>query len=257
MFLNRSAHKAKWLAAACGAAALWLAALPAHALEQVVLRNGFTLLCNHEQPEGRQVRLYLDAGGQNYLEVRASDIVSRTPAPATASTPELHTAAQATAAKPRSLRQIVAAAGRAHDIDTDLLASVIEQESGGHAHAVSRAGARGLMQLMPATAARLGVRNSFAPAQNVQGGTAYLDQLLRRYHNNLPLALAAYNAGPAAVDRWHGIPPYAETRQYVARVIHDYNRRYEARLRAARKASRTAPLPDSGEVQVASAAGIR
>ncbi len=257
MFVRRTAGNAKWLAAGCGAAALLLAAVPAHALEQVVLRNGFTLLCNHEQIEGQQVKLYLDASGQNYLEVRASDIVSRMPAPAAASAPGTPTASPAATAKPRSLHQIVAAAGRAHDIDTDLLASVIEEESGGHAHAVSRTGARGLMQLMPTTAAALGVKNSFAPAQNVQGGTAYLDELLRRYHNNLPLALAAYNAGPAAVDRWHGIPPYAETRRYVARVIHDYNRRYEARLRAQRNAAHPAIQPDAQDMQVASAAGIR
>jgi soluble lytic murein transglycosylase-like protein len=236
---------------------LWLAAQPARALERVVLRNGFTLLCNHEQTKGQQVKLYLDASGQNYLEVRASEIVSRAPAPADASAPDKPTATQVSPAKPHSLHQIVAAAGRAHDIDTDLLASVIQEESGGHAHAVSRTGARGLMQLMPATAAELGVRNSFAPAQNVLGGTAYLDRLLKRYHNNLPLALAAYNAGPAAVDRWHGIPPYAETRRYVARVIHDYNQRYEARLRAQRKVAHPAASPHASEVQVASAAGIR
>ena len=257
MFVIQRAHKAKWLAAGCGAAALWLAALPAHGLEQIVLRNGFTLLCNHEQAEGRQVKLYLDASGQNYLEVDASDIVSRAPAPAAATASSPSPAQKASAAKPQSLHRILAAAGRAHDIDTDLLASVIEQESGGHAHAVSRIGARGLMQLMPATAAELGVKNSFAPAQNVQGGTAYLDQLLRRYHNNLPLALAAYNAGPAAVDRWHGIPPYVETREYVASVIHDYNRRYEARRHAERKASHHPATPDASDVQVASAAGIR
>jgi soluble lytic murein transglycosylase-like protein len=81
------------------------------------------------------------------------------------------------------------------------------------------------MQLMPATAANLGVQNSFAPEQNVAGGTQYLDQLLTRYHDNIALALAAYNAGPDAVDRYHGIPPYAETRAYVARIIREFNSR--------------------------------
>jgi soluble lytic murein transglycosylase-like protein len=88
------------------------------------------------------------------------------------------------------------------------------------------------MQLMPSTAAGQGVTDSFKPDQNVRGGSTYMDSLLARYHDNLALALAAYNAGPAAVDRYHGIPPYAETRAYVARVIHEFNRRVLARQRA-------------------------
>ena len=121
-------------------------------------------------------------------------------------------------------------AGVLHNIDADLLASVVQAESNGNARAVSRAGARGLMQLMPSTASTLGVTNSFAPDQNISGGTAYLDQLLTRYHDDIPLAVAAYNAGPAAVDRYHGIPPYAETRAYVARVVREFNRRKRAAL---------------------------
>jgi soluble lytic murein transglycosylase-like protein len=88
------------------------------------------------------------------------------------------------------------------------------------------------MQLMPTTAVGLGVDDSFRPGDNVRGGSTYLDALLTRYHDNLALALAAYNAGPAAVDRYHGIPPYHETRVYVARVIHEFNRRALARQRA-------------------------
>jgi soluble lytic murein transglycosylase-like protein len=116
-------------------------------------------------------------------------------------------------------------AGDEHNIDADLLASVVKAESGGHARAVSRVGAQGLMQLMPATAGELGVHDSFQPEENIAGGTAYLDILLTRYHDNVALALAAYNAGPAAVDRYHGVPPYRETRAYVARVIREFNRR--------------------------------
>jgi soluble lytic murein transglycosylase-like protein len=81
------------------------------------------------------------------------------------------------------------------------------------------------MQLMPGTASKLGVADSFRADQNINGGTAYLNDLLVRYHDNLALALAAYNAGPAAVDKYRGIPPYRETRLYVARIIHDFNRR--------------------------------
>ncbi len=131
---------------------------------------------------------------------------------------------------------MLARAGRQHNVDVDLLASVVKAESNGNAYAVSRAGAQGLMQLMPGTAAGLGVRNSFAPDQNVQGGSAYLDALLTRYHNNLAKALAAYNAGPEAVDRYSGIPPYRETRAYVARVIHEFNRRVLAREALSREA---------------------
>ena len=120
---------------------------------------------------------------------------------------------------------MISKAGASHNLDVDLLASVVRAESGGNIHAVSRTGAQGLMQLMPGTAAQLGVADSFRADQNINGGTAYLDALLVRYHDNLALALAAYNAGPAAVDKYHGVPPYRETRIYVARVIREFNRR--------------------------------
>jgi soluble lytic murein transglycosylase-like protein len=131
---------------------------------------------------------------------------------------------------------MLARVGKEHNLDVDLLASVVKAESGGNARAQSRAGARGLMQLMPGTAAGLGVEDSYKPDQNVRGGSAYLDALLTRYGDNLAMALAAYNAGPAAVDKFHGIPPYHETRAYVARVIHEFNRRVLAREAQARHA---------------------
>ncbi len=135
---------------------------------------------------------------------------------------------------------MLARAGADHNLDVDLLASVVKAESDGNARAVSRAGARGLMQLMPGTAAGLGVKDSFQPDQNVRGGSTYLDKLLTKYHDNLALALAAYNAGPEAVDKYHGIPPYRETQAYVARVIHEFNRRVLAREAQARRTSSTA-----------------
>jgi soluble lytic murein transglycosylase-like protein len=134
-------------------------------------------------------------------------------------------------------------AGKEHNLDVDLLASLVDAESGGNARAVSRAGAQGLMQLMPSTAAGLGVEDSFKPDQNVRGGSAYLDVLLTRYHDNLALALAAYNAGPAAVDRYRGIPPYPETQAYVARVIHEFNRRVLAREAEAKRAASPGKSP--------------
>jgi soluble lytic murein transglycosylase-like protein len=109
-------------------------------------------------------------------------------------------------------------------LEPQLLVAVISTESGFRAKAVSAKGAQGLMQLMPATARRLGVTDPFDPEQNVRGGARYLTELLRLFNGDLPLALAAYNAGENAVLK-HGraIPPYPETRQYVARVMEKYN----------------------------------
>lgn len=117
------------------------------------------------------------------------------------------------------LDALVHRAAVANALPPGLVFAVIDAESHGDPAAVSRAGAQGLMQLMPSTSAQYGVTNPFDPAANVDGGTRYLADLLRRYHGNLKLALAAYNAGPGAVAASHGIPPFAETQAYVARVI--------------------------------------
>jgi len=209
---------------------------PTRVAEHITLRNGFDLICDHRAVDGSKVRLYMDAAGTNFLEVNATDIVAdetvtlpvqaQPTAPASAALTPGAVVRLPSHFSDEDLRPMLTQAGAAYDIDPDLLASVVRQESGGHPRAVSRAGAQGLMQLMPGTAADLGVTNNFAPGENIRGGTDYLNKLLDRYHNNLVLALAAYNAGPAAVDRWHGVPPYSETRAYVARVIHEYNRRY-------------------------------
>ncbi len=122
-------------------------------------------------------------------------------------------------------------------VEPNLLRAVIVVESGFNSRAVSKRGAVGLMQLMPATAKGLGVADSFKPDENVRGGATYLDALLTRYHDNMALALASYNAGPEAVDKYHGIPPYRETQAYVARVIHEFNRRVLAREAEAKRAA--------------------
>jgi soluble lytic murein transglycosylase-like protein len=126
-----------------------------------------------------------------------------------------------TAAVDRSLvyDDLIVEHSRLHDIRPSLVRAVVQVESGFNPRAYSPKGAMGLMQLMPATAREFGVRNPFNPEENIRGGVAYLRQLLDRYDNNEQLALAAYNAGPGAVDK-HGqsIPPYRETRDYVTKV---------------------------------------
>src|ERR1700683_4033830 len=195
------------------------------AAEEVTLSNGNHLLCDHREEAGGRVRLFTSRGSDNFVEVDAAEIatVEIVPDPPPAPSGEKQTS------EPKltnaDVHQLIAKAGANHNLDVDLLASVVRAESGGNIHAVSRTGAQGLMQLMPGTAAQLGVADSFRADQNINGGTAYLDALLVRYHENLALALAAYNAGPAAVDKYHGVPPYRETRIYVARVIREFNRR--------------------------------
>lgn len=111
-----------------------------------------------------------------------------------------------------------------HGVDEALIHAVVKQESGYQPAVVSHAGARGLMQLMPATARDLGVNDATDPQQNLDGGIRYLKQQLKRFNGNVALALAAYNAGPAAVEKHGGIPPYPETRQYVRTILADYLR---------------------------------
>lgn len=202
-------------------------ATPLRAAEHITLRNGFDLICDHREVAGDHVRLYTTASGPNFMEVSSGDIASSefVELPVAKEAPPPAPPVPAANPAPAEIREMAAKAGAAHDLDVELLASVIRAESNGNVHAVSRAGARGLMQLMPGTASQLGVADSFRADQNINGGTAYLNALLQRYHDNLALALAAYNAGPAAVDKYHGIPPYRETRLYVARIIRDFNRR--------------------------------
>lgn len=198
----------------------------ARAAEHITLTNGFDLICDHREVDGDHVRLYTTAN--NFVEVRANEIASIEAAP---EAPPIKKIAPATVVA-TDIPALTSRAGQKHNLDVDLLLSVIHAESGGNPHAVSRVGAAGLMQLMPSTAQQLGVQDRFHPEQNINGGTAYLDALLTRYHDNLELALAAYNAGPAAVDKYHGIPPFRETRAYVARVIREFNRRVSARAAA-------------------------
>jgi soluble lytic murein transglycosylase-like protein len=120
---------------------------------------------------------------------------------------------------PEEIDRLVSANAATWNVDPSLIKAIIANESGFNANATSNVGAQGLMQLMPTTASGLGVTDAYDPAQNVWGGTRYIRGLLDRFGGNVELAVAAYNAGPGAVEKYNGIPPYAETQNYVQNVL--------------------------------------
>lgn len=216
-----------------------------HARETALLHNGFTISHDHRQQMGATTRLFLTSSDQEYLDVPTENIASfeteADPVPAT--TPAV------TAPPPATLDEVVSKAARENQLDSDFVRAVIRAESNGNASAVSRKGAQGLMQLMPQTAAKMGVKNSFDPDENVGAGTKYLRDLLARYHNDPLRALAAYNAGAGRVEQYQGVPPYKETRAYVSGIIRDFNRRKLEQARAAKASSKSAKAPSSSANQ--------
>jgi soluble lytic murein transglycosylase-like protein len=209
------------------AAALVVSGAQAFSAENAFLRNGSVIGLNHRESRGAVTRLYLDSGTENYVDVRLEQIdrFEQLPEPVAELSPEPEPD------RTKSLDQMVAVAGNHYGVDADLLLSLIHAESSFNLSAVSPKGAMGLMQLMPSTAAHFGVWNPMDPAANIEGGAHYLSELLTLYGNNLTKALAAYNAGPSRINRYHGLPPYPETIAYVARVERELNQRKVAKSR--------------------------
>lgn len=231
--------------------------------ETAILRNGFTISYTQREIEGATTRLWICGGEETgYVVIpsdqiegfeRAEDVVPSAPAGRrqsdSATTPARVPEAipEGTVPVKDPIRAAIAEAARQHQLDPDFLASVVEAESRFNPAAVSPKGAQGLMQLMPQTALHLGVRNAFDPVENVEGGTKYLRQLLEQYHWDPIKALAAYNAGPQRVAEYGGVPPFRETRAYIARIIEDFNRK-KLRQQASEK-----PVPTTGAANPAAA----
>ena len=253
--IRRRRSTTGWAAAQFAAlfcvAAVVLCARPAASAELAILRNGFSIRHEHRLVMGTTTRLFFAADDSSFTDVPTEEITAYEkdlplPAPDAA---QISVSFQTQTATPApALNQVVDSASAAYHLDPDLVNSVIHAESGFNAHAVSPKGARGLMQLMPGTASQLGVNDAFDPEANVTGGSRYLRELLERYHFDLIKALAAYNAGPERVEQYQGVPPFRETRAYVARIVHEYNTKKIAQEKevgqkqvAAKAASKKAP----------------
>ncbi len=253
-FQSRFACRALILVVVC--------ALSCVASEVAVLKNGFAIKHEHKEVLGDVTRLYVSADGSSFVDVptdqiehfeTASDEVSGSSQPGV---PVRASKMPTFPTRPEvDLNQVVNEASGRYRLDPDLVNSVIKAESDFNSHAISRKGAQGLMQLMPQTASQLGVPNAFDPQANVEGGTKYLRELLEKYNFDLIKALAAYNAGPQRVERFGGVPPYYETRAYVARIVRDFNKKKLAQEKAAavkdssaRKNATARPNPDVSRV---------
>jgi soluble lytic murein transglycosylase-like protein len=180
--------------------------------EIAVLANGQTLKVTTRRVDGDRIFLSLKDGGEVGIlpaEVRGfvpDEVIDEVLAPVAAGT---------------DIRALAIATAQRHGLDPNLVLAVVAVESGFQPDAVSNKGAQGLMQLMPATARELGVADALDPAQNLDGGTRYLRMLVAQYGGDLGKALAAYNAGPGAVKRHGGVPPYRETHHYIDRVLRE------------------------------------
>ncbi len=209
---------------------------PCFGKEAVYLKTGFSF---EAESHTRQAETFVFRLGTGTLEFSSGEVLRIEPLP-DAEIPQPTVLSSAEMQTPES---ILNQAAYLQGLDENFVRSVAKVESGLRQEAVSRKGAIGLMQLMPATAAELGVRADRAP-ENAKGGAKYLRDLLIRYHGNSALALAAYNAGPEAVARYGGVPPYPETRRYVLLVLREYDRELKAKARPA-SAARPSNTPSA------------
>ncbi len=248
--MKKTIQIVQWAAAV---ALLAATALPCSAADAAVLRNGFSIRHERRQVIGTITRLYIDGDNSSFVDVPTAEIDHFEALPADSSPHEAANAkvtkdpAQSNFQPSTDLNEVVRAASGTYHLDPDLVTSVIRAESGFNVRAVSPKGARGLMQLMPQTASELGVQNAFDPQANVEGGTRYLRELLERYDFDLIKALAAYNAGPQRVEQYGGVPPYHETKAYVARIVRDFNKK--------KLAAKTANQPTAPKLSGSKATG--
>ena len=261
------------------AAVLMLAQMSAFAGQIAVLRNGFSIHFDRKEQSAKSTRLFTSTG---YLDIATDQItsfeedetpVAPEPPPTAAPATQMASAAsvsQPVADKPLAkpllpapvasnltatpsaatqafdLDQVVREASSKNRLDPDFVRSVISAESNFKIHAVSKKGALGLMQLMPSTAAQLGVADPFDPRANVEAGTAHLSALLDRYNNDPIKALAAYNAGAHRVKQYNGVPPYRETRLYISKIVRDFNAKKRAQMKASGVTNASNPAKPAG-----------
>src|SRR5271155_2699043 len=240
------------------------AALPCSAADTAVLRNGFSIRHERRQVVGTITRLYIDGDNSSFVDVPTAEIdhfeavpeESSASRPAKAKNDPAQSQSPAENFQPSTdLNEVVREASGTYHLDPDLVTSVIRAESGFNVRAVSPKGAQGLMQLMPQTASELGVHNAFDPQANVEGGARYLRELLERYDFDLIKALAAYNAGPQRVEQYGGVPPYYETKAYVARIVRDFNNKKLAAKAAGKAGGKTASQPPAPKSSPSKSAG--
>jgi soluble lytic murein transglycosylase-like protein len=196
-------------------------AAPASAAEYAILNNGFRIHADRHEVEGTRVRLFANGGVTEFAAEDIAAFEQEEAVPAPVAPPTVATPVEPA---PAANKDMFTAAAEKLGLPVALVRSIVKAESNFQPNAISPKGAIGLMQLMPETARELGV-DPHVPEQNVEAGTRYLRDLLVKYEGSpdqVARAIAAYNAGPAAVDKYKGVPPYLETQAYVRRVLQEY-----------------------------------